>query len=128
MARTTSPKLKKSEADRLTGRQQASLKRATASVGSAKNAVADLKSKKSAQQEAVNTLRGHLQKLDEKLEAHPLAKRRAEKADEILVAKSDLRAQAQLEDEIPGRNGTIVALQDELNGADEEDENADGGD
>ena len=128
MPRTASPKLTKSEASRLTGRQSAALKRTAASVDSAKTMVGALRAKKSAQQEAVQARRGHLAKLDSKLEAHPLTIKRGEKADEILVAKSELqdivdqlaRAQAQLEAKITKRNDTIVSLRSELTAGDDD--------
>ena len=117
-------------ASRLTGRQQASLRRATASVESQKDAVGALRSQRNAHKENVNALRGHLQKIDEKLSAHPLVQKRAGKLDEIRIAKEDLnavltelsRAQALLQSKINRRDDKIQEMRGELDDEDDGDD------
>ena len=97
-------------------------------MDAARNAVDTLKARKGMQQETTKALRGHLQKIDDKLSAHPLSQRRADKAEENNIAKTDLqrvlddlaRAQSLFEFKISKRDDALIAMQTEL--ADDEDD------
>ena len=130
MPRAASPKISKADMGKLTGRQQAVLRRATASVESSKDAVRALRSQRNAHQENVKTLRGHLEKIDEKISAHPLVQKREGKLDEIRIAKQDLsavltdlaRAQALLQSKINRRDDKIQEMRGELDDNDDGDD------
>ena len=122
--------LSKADTSRLTGRQQASLRRATASVESQKDAVAALRSQRNAHQEHVKSLKGHLEKIDQKISEHPLLQKREGKLDEIRIAKQDLsavltdlaRAQALLQSKINRRDDKIQEMRGELDDEDDGDD------
>lgn len=93
-----------------------------------------MKKRRDEHRENVKTLRGHVEKLDARIAAHQLTKKRTEKLDEISIAKGDLQsvveglsqAKKLLESKISRRDDVVSALQSDLNGNDEKDD-GDGG-
>ena len=117
-----SPKLSKGEAAKLTKVQGRGLQKASDAAADAADKVDVLKTKKRAKQDEVQRLRGHLSALDDKLEAHPLTQKRADKSEEVAVSKSELQdivdklaqAKASLEKRLRARDGATAALKTEL--------------
>ena len=103
-----SPKFTKGEAAKLTKVQGRGLQKASDAAADAADKVDVLKTNKRAKQDEVQRLRGHLSALDDKLEAHPLTQKRADKSEEVAISKSELqdvidelaRAKASLEEEL----------------------------
>ena len=117
-----SPKLTKGETAKLTKVQGRGLQKASGAATDAAERVDALKSETQAKREEVQRLRGHLTALDGKLKAHPLAKKRADKCEEVAISKSELRdivdelaeAKARLEERLRARDGAVAALNDPL--------------
>ena len=77
--------------DKLKKVQGRGLQKASKAVSDAADRVDALKTKKRAQQEELQTLRGHLSAIDDKLKAHPLTQKRADKGKEVAISKSELK-------------------------------------
>ena len=117
-----SPKLSKGEAAKLTKVHGRALQKASDATADAADKVDALRTKKQATQDEVQRLRGHLSALDDKLKAHPLTQKRADKREEVAISKSQLQdivnelaqAKASLEERLLARDGKVSALKIEL--------------
>ena len=117
-----SPKLTKGETAKLTKVQGRGLQKVSDSAADATDRVAALKSTKRAKREEVQRLRGHLSALDDKVKAHPLTQKRADKCEEVAISKSELQAivdelaqaKASLEDRLRVRDDAIDAVKTDL--------------
>ena len=117
-----SPKLTQGETAKLTKVQGRGLQKASDAVADAADKVDALKTKKRTEQDEVQRLRGHLSAIDEKLKAHPLAKKRADKCEEVAISKSELQnivdelaqAKASLEEKLRAKDGAVAALKTDL--------------
>ena len=125
-----SPKLTKGETAKMTRVQSRGVQKASDAVTNASDKVDALKMKKRAKQEEVQHLRGHLSAIDEKLKAHPLTQKRAEKSEEVALSKGELQkiidelaqAKASLEEKLRAKDDAVALLKTELRGEDDEDE------
>ena len=117
-----SPKLSKGEKAKLTKVQGRGLQKVSDSAADATDRVDALKTKKRAKREEVQRLRGHLSALDDKVKAHPLTQKRADKCEEVAISKSELQAivdelaqaKASLEDRLRVRDDAIDAVKTDL--------------
>ena len=117
-----SPKLTQGETSMLTKVQGRDLKKVSDAVADAADKVDELKTKKRAKQDKVQRLRGHLSAIDEKLKAHPLTRKRAEKSEEVALSKGELQkiidelaqAKASLEEKLRAKNDAVAALKADL--------------
>ena len=113
-----SPKLTKGETAKLTKVQGRGLQKASDAAADATDKVDALNTKKRAKQDEVQRLRGHLSALDDKLKAHPLTQKRADKSEEVAISKSELQdivdelaqAKASLEKRLRARDSAVAAL------------------
>ena len=124
------PKLTKGEKAKLTKVQGRVLQKVSDSAADATDRVNALKTKKRAKREEVQRLRGHLSALDDKVKAHPLTQKRADKCEEVAISKSELRdivdelaeAKARLEERLRARDGAVAALKTDLADDDDDDD------
>ena len=123
-------KLTKGEKDKLKKVQGRGLQKASKAVSDAADRVDALKTKKRAQQEELQTLRGHLSAIDVKLKAHPLTQKRADKSDEVAISKIELKniidelaqAKASLEEKLRAQNDAVALLKTDLQERDDDDD------
>ena len=105
------------------------LQKASDAAADAADKVDALKTNKRTKQDEVQRLRGHLSALDDKLEAHPLTQKRADKSEEVAISKSELQdivdelaqAKASLEKRLRARDSAVAALKTGLAEDDDDD-------
>ena len=98
------------------------MQKASDAVANAADKVDALKTKKRTKQAEVQRLRGHLSTIDDKLKAHPLTQKRADKSEEVAISKSELQniidelaqAKASLEEKLRAKNDAVAALKADL--------------
>ena len=120
-----SPKLTKAETSTLTAAQRSKMARKAKSVETAADRVGMLRSTRDSKREDIGALRGHLNKIEAKLSAHPLSQQREAKRAEIEIARGDLQnivdelaqAQALLQSKIDAKNQVTAALKQEASSA-----------
>lgn len=103
-----SPRILKAQKAKLTDGQGGELQKAIDDATAAGERVKKVKLRKHDKREDLNIMRGHLEKLNEQFDAHPLKKKRDEKREDIGIVQGQI--------EVIGRelDAATVAFQDAL--------------